>query len=145
MEQSPGLGRLFNVDGNAPDPEGGDLRGVSPGYNMAAGALGSPVLFYPARDGTDTRCDADVFDAHVHLHCPICLHAGFEHGLMIHKGVAEWGYDPLTPAPTFPGWDTARTMITYPKGTGGRLSMKTVQCPWGKHKFSIANNVVKLG
>lgn len=143
MEQSQGIGKLFNADGNAPDPEGGDLRGLSSGYNFANGAIGTPELVFQAKDGREVTFNADVFDDHVHIPCPICALGKHEHGLMVRKGVKAWTYDPMAQAPTFPGWESARMMIAYPRGTGGQLSMDPVKCPWGKHQFSIKNNVVR--
>jgi hypothetical protein len=134
---------LFSAAGNAPDPEGGDLRGVDGGYNLSKAALGHPELILVARDGREVTFFADAFPDHLHLHCPFCRLEGAEHGLMVREGVREWLYEPMIQAPTFPGWDGARMMISYPRGTGGRLQLRPLTCPWCKTKFAINNNVVK--
>jgi hypothetical protein len=134
---------LFSADGNAPDPEGGDLRGLDTGVELGNSALGHPELIYIARDGREVTFFADAFDDHLHLHCPFCRLAGAEHGLMVRQGVREWLYEPLVQAPAFPGWDSIRMLISYPKGTGGRLQLAPLTCPWCKTKFAITNNVVR--
>lgn len=138
----------FNVDPTlAKDPEGKlapDARGVAPGYDLTAGALGHPELIYQTKDGRfEVTFFADCFPDHVHLHCPLCRAKGEEHGIMIRQGVKEWLYEPMRSVPVFPGWSDAKMLVTYPKGAGGRLQMRPVKCPWCGESFAIENNVVR--
>jgi hypothetical protein len=142
MVNPPNTSIYRNVD--APDPTGADQRGVDTGYDFAGGALGRPELIFSARDGRDVFLQADVFEDHVHVHCPMCRLEGHEHGLMIRKGVKAWLYEPMHAAPAFPGWEPARMLLAYPQGMGGRLSIEAFECPWCKHKLRIDHNVVAL-
>ncbi len=157
MEQPSNLKEVFHVAGNAPDPEGGDLRGVSPGYNFTNAALGHPFLQYVLRDGREILLEADVYDDHIHIICPICQSAGRTVGLRIRKDQKAYEYDPLVEPPMFPGWVSDQRKIALPKGAGGTLSVPKFRCTWeaapdSTRKFglarclwqvSIRNNVVR--
>ena len=135
---------LYRADGNAPDPLGGDLRGLSSNIDLTGGALGHPELIFSARDGRDVFLQADAYEDHVHVHCPACRLDGHEHGLMIRAGQKAFLYEPMMAAPAFPGWEPARMLLAYPRGMGGCLSVEPFLCPWCKHTFRIDKNVVAL-
>lgn len=141
------LQKAFSAHDNVADPDGGDLRGVDAGYDLAkGGALGLPELIYVTRDGRrEVLLQADVFEDHIHLHCPVCrLKDSAEHGIMIRAGVKQWLYEPLEQIACFPGWDVALMMLKFPRGTCGRLSVQKFTCPWCKTTMAVDKNVVVL-
>lgn len=125
---------IFHVAGDAPDPDGTGLRGVSPGYNMTNAALGHPMILYRA-GGQELLLEADVYalpgePMRVHLLCPRCLARGHTQGLNIradHKAVA---YDVNDAVPVFPGWTRDQMTRAMPRGAGGRLSVEAFACTW---------------
>lgn len=152
---------LFHVAGDAPDPTGGNLRGVAAGYDLTKTALGHPMLFY--RVGSEEMIlEADVYDLndlplHVRLLCPICLAMGRTVGLTIWANQKAMQYEKDAAVPVFPGWTEAQMRHAFPEGAGGRLSVEPFrctweatpelsrrfglsQCPW---KVAINNNVVR--
>jgi hypothetical protein len=124
---------------------GSRAEGLNAGYDLAKGsALGLPELIYITRDGRrEVLLQADVFEDHLHLHCAVCKLNGGEHGIMIRKGMKDWLFEPLEHV-TFPGWESARMMAMFPKGSGGRLSVGKFKCPWCKTTMAVDKNVVVL-
>lgn len=138
MDQPPNIKEAFHVAGNAPDPTGGGLRGVEATHNLTAGALGHPQVLTPwkAFDKLTRRevplvLEIDVYEDHIHLHCPVCLIEGRgEVGLRIRAGAKDYGYDPLARVPLWPGWVEEQTKIVYPNGLGGLVNVAPFRCTW---------------
>ncbi len=130
MEQPSNLKEVFHVAGNAPDPEGGDLRGLSVGHNFSNAALGHPQLHYRLGDGREIILEADVYHDHVHIICPICHEAGRTVGLRIRVDQKDYEYNPLVEPPMWPGWVADQRRIAFPRGVGGTFSCAPFRCTW---------------
>jgi len=136
MTHDQTLKETFHVAGDAPDPTGGALRGVSPGYDLTRTALGHPMLLYRVT-GTSKEIilEADIYaipgqPMYVHLICPLCLINGRTVGLKIDQSHKSLSYDVSSPVPTFPGWTNEQMKQAFPDGLGGRLSVEPFKCTW---------------
>jgi len=128
---------LFHVAGDAPDPTGGNLRGVAAGYDLTKSAIGHPMLLY--RVGSEEMIlEADVYELeglplHVRIICPICLAMGRTSGLTIWANQKGMQYEAAGLVPIFPGWTAAQMRQAFgdrPGGAGGRLSVEPFRCTW---------------
>lgn len=130
------LKETFHVAGDMPDPAGTGLRGTAPGYRFTQAALGHPMCHYTFGPGGDTIIEMDVYappgtPMYVHLICPHCLvRSKVTQTLTIKADQKEMSYDPRGIAPTFPGWTDAQMARTYPRGTGGLISIARFRCAW---------------
>lgn len=163
MHNSPTMIKdVFHVAGDAPDPEGGALRGVAPGYNLTRSAIGHPLMLYRVA-GQELILEADVYalpnePMYIHLICPLCLMNGRTVALRIIEGRKQLSYDPRADVPTFPGWSRDQMLHAFPHGLGGLLSVEPFGCTWEEEpnlerggmgfsccpwKVAIENNVVR--
>lgn len=139
MEQERTIKDVFHVAGDAPDPAGElrSARGFMPGYDLAKGALGHPMLLYRPKNGPELILEADVFNGpdgqYIYLICPRCLATGHTNQLRIRQGIKAFSYDPAAVVPTFPGWTAEQMRHAFPKGAGGLLSVEPFSCTWEEH------------
>jgi hypothetical protein len=127
----PSHREVFNLTEDRPDPRGGDRRGVEVGHDLTAGAIGHPLVWTPyTNKGIQIVLEVDVYDDHLHLHCPMCFMAGREVGLMIRRGEKAYEYDPNAKPPLWPGWVPEQLAVSYPQGVGGRLHVEPFRCTW---------------
>jgi hypothetical protein len=131
------LKETFHVAGDAPDPAGTDLRGVSPGYDFTRAAAGHPFLHYTM--GREIFIEADVYaigdePPHIILHCPWCIARGRptnQTGLRIRADAKPFSYEPEGVVPPFPGWTVEQMRHAFPRGAGGLLSIaEPIACTW---------------
>lgn len=128
------LKEVFHVAGDQPDPAGGSLRSVAPGYDLTRSAAGHPMLLwrYP---GGELVLEADVYQlpdqpTYLHLICPRCLAAGRTNGLRITQERKAIAYEPRIEPPTFPGWTDQQMREAFPRGVGGSLTVEAFECTW---------------
>jgi hypothetical protein len=130
---SPTIKDVFHVAGDAPDPTGGDLRGVSPGYSLNQGAEGHPMLWWRLPNGKELILEADVYalpeqPRHIYLLCPVCLLNGMQNQLAIREDQKQFSYEPRARVPAFPGWSSSQMAHAFPRGAGGLLSVAEFRC-----------------
>lgn len=135
MPHAQTLKEVFHVAGDAPDPRGGDLRGVAAGYDLTRSALGRPMLHYRLPDGTELVLEADVYampeqPIYVLMLCPRCLAGGRQNALRIVQGAKAMVYEPAAAVPPFPGWTQEQMAHAFPHGAGGLLSVEAFGCTW---------------
>lgn len=132
---SPTSKELFHVAGDAPDPSGTGLRGVSPGYDLTKSALGHPFLLWRRPDGGEMMLEADVYampgsPMYIIILCPLCAMNGRTSGLRIDQAKKAMSYDEKASISCFPGWTKEQTKGAFPNGTGGVLSVEPFACTW---------------
>jgi hypothetical protein len=125
----------FHVLGDAPDPTGGEAKGLAPGYRLTQSALGHPRCHYSFGSGGEMIVEADVYalrgqPMYVHLLCPHCAARGHTNALKIAGDHKAMSYAPYGIAPTFPGWSDRQMVNAFPRGTGGLLSIERFRCTW---------------
>lgn len=141
MHDQP-LKELFHVAGDQPDPAGGDLRGVAPGYDFTRGTYGKPFVLWQFGD-KELVLELDVYAVpnepmHIILLCPLCLAAGRDQqGLTIRQDRKPFLYERDVEPPAWPGWtrenmraEYKRKMGVVPPGMGGRISIEPFACTW---------------
>jgi len=132
------LKETFQVSGDAPDPAGTGMRGVSPGYDFTKSAIGHPMLHYALPNGKELIVEADVYHIpgeapYVLLECPICMMAkGGKTGtsLKISADNKKLSYEKDGRVPPFPGWSEKQMKHCFPSGAGGLLSVEEFACSW---------------
>lgn len=124
---------IFHVAGDAPDPSGTGMRGMAPGYDLTATAVGHPLLFYRLPNGHELILEADVYalpgqPMYAYVICPICMMAGRTIQLAIRQEVKDMHYDPKGRVKPPPGWDANQLRETFPNGVGGQFSVDHIEC-----------------
>lgn len=142
MNHQESIKELFHVAGDVPDPAGGDLRGVSPGYDFERGRYGRPFVLWQFGDH-EVVLELDVY--HVEgepmqmiVICPMCIAAGRDNqGLTIRQDAKPFLYERDVEPPVWPGWSRERMRAEYQRvtgsksvGYGGRLSVEPFACTW---------------
>lgn len=145
------LRETFHVAGDAPDPAGGDLRGMAPGYRFTQSAMGHPICFYAFGPKGEMPMTVDIYQLpdqpmYAHLLCPHCfVRSRATNGIIVRADIKEMSYDPAGFAPTFPGWTDREMAMNFPRGTGGLLSIARFRCTWEADGTKQVNQGIELG
>lgn len=121
---------IFQVKGDVADPSGTRLRGTAMGVDFSKTALGHPVIFYRAKDGTEFFLTADVYaipgePLSVHIYCPLCANH-----LTIRQDNKVIDYDRDSRV-SFSGYRTEDVIVGLGvSDLGGRLSVEPFRCTW---------------
>jgi hypothetical protein len=150
-QPSDSIREIFHVAGDAPDPTGATgLEGMSPGYDLRKHAAGRVMCHYSFGNGGEMIAEIDVYQIpgepmRLHLICPHCTARDpkTRNALNVSADRKQMSFDPAGLAPAFPGWSDAQMARTFPRGTGGLLSVADrFRCSWEidpRHRELIGN------